>query len=721
MTLTKCLERCLVVELRSMARRQDIRLHSLLKRDIVSQLQNQIMDRIKDGSHHADLSEAAQSALALLLDRGGVVPLTELESRFGQLRRVIPGAIDSCQPWGDGQTTSLDELHGCGLLFHSVPTEGATPVAMVPVDILERLRPASVPRPKVFRACAAPFAPTAPTEFLCHNIMLLASALQDTPVTCKAGGVIPRRDLFRLNSSLLKPEDIQDARTDRAAPSFFFLRSLAQELCVVVLSDGRLGPGPSLPDWLELSPRQRHVRTIIAYVNLATSLELDTITTLTFSGAPQASVLASARQFLLALLEEAEPGEWYTTTSLVQAARARNSFLIRSPGDGTLVRCSQTGRELTARDWTTVEGAWLEACLRGPLYWLGLVEPGYSRRGDLTSFRVRSQTFPYLKFVDLFTADTNAGTVLESTFAAQQASGTIASAEDIPVAPVTVRDDLEVTIDSTADLHRWFQLERICDLISRDTISRYRISREKVRQRLQCGESAEAFLSYLGASIPQPVAETIGNWSNRFGQVRVFSATILSAAEPALMGELKAVPQIAECLDQPLGSRAYTIAPGKEETVINLLESRGEMPYVMERPMPAICPEGWQEIQHALTLWQEIAHKNGVKGPSAALCQAVLNIVTHRGTTDSSAPSATEESAPSNEVLSLLEEAVKSRRTIVFVYAEPGHEGCRLVAQPKGLVQQGGVNFISAFPKGGSRLIRYRVDCIKDIAFAGAG
>ncbi|MDQ2732993.1 MAG: helicase C-terminal domain-containing protein, partial [Armatimonadota bacterium] len=718
MTLKNCLEGCSVVELRSMARRQGFRLHSLLKRDIISQLENHILEQVKAGSHHADLGEASQSALASVLDRGGIVPLAEIEGRFGPLRRAIPGAIDSGQPWGDGLMTPLDHLHCWGLLFHSI--SGGEAVALIPVDILEKLRPASVPRPKVFRACAAPAAPAAPSHFLCHNIMLLASALQDAPVHCRTGGSIGRRDLFRLNSYLLLPDDIGLARTDEAAPSFCFLRTIAVGLGLIALSDSQLGPGPCLPEWLQLSTQHRRLRTILAYLNLAPGIELDSIPTLTFPQPPQGAVLTSARRFLLGLLEEAEGGEWYTTASFVQAARARNSFLIRSPGDGTDVRCAVTGRVLTARDWTTVEGAWIESSLRGPLYWLGLVEPGSNRKGELTSFRVRPEAVSYLRFVARAVSALGESAFPDEFMSdIQTVPGAEAQTGETSSVSVAVSENLEVSIDTSTDLQRWFRLERICDLISRGSVSRYRIGREKVRQRLQSGESAESILAPLGSSIPPSVSETIKNWSLRFGQVRLFSATVLSAVEPALLAELKGAPDIAACLDQPLGSRACTIVRGKEDDIVNLLRARGEMPHVEGFLPPHLSPDGWQEIQQALSLWKECADGSGEQGPSDAVCQAVLDIIALPGWPDSPVPTEQDGETSSDGALRLLEEAVKRRRSIVFDYTEPGHEGCRLVAQPKGLVQQGGINFITAFPKGGSHLVHYRVDCIKDLALAG--
>jgi hypothetical protein len=196
-----------------------------------------------------------------------------------------------------------------------------------------------------------------------------------------------RRDLLKLNANLLAPDEITDVRPERCARRFAFLRMMGEALQLIVAGPQRYEIGPGVDDWLAMSSRGRMMRLLRTYPALSGFSELDDMPAISFSPSCSPAALSQARRFLIELLSEAEAGEWTSVFSLIQAARTRNSFLLRRPGDGSSVQCLQSGRALTARDWTIVEGGWIEAVITGPLHWLGLVEPGRTRRGELSCFR----------------------------------------------------------------------------------------------------------------------------------------------------------------------------------------------------------------------------------------------------------------------------------------------------------------------------------------------
>jgi len=687
-----------------MARHQELRLQSLLKADVVSQLERRILERSEAKTCSADLPEAAQSALAAILDEGGAAPLTEIQARFGELRKATPGAIDSKQPWSDGLATPLDHLHICGLLFQITPARGAAALAVVPMEVLDRLRPADIARPRIFRPCAPPPAPAGPAPYLCQDLMLLVSSILNAPPTRFAGPGLARRDLLRLNAHLLAPDDISDLRSERAARRCLFLRSLAEPLGLLTRLDARLGPGPALLQWLALPAREQRERAICAFVKHPVRYVMDDLPDVEFVRPPEAEITARARAFLVSLLSEADPGEWQSISSLVQAARSRNNSLLRAPGDNSEARCRQTGRALTLRDWNLVEGAWIEALVAGPFYWLGLLEPGRTRKGDLSSFRVIGAE------IDPAAASAAGGSIAGRSDAGTSPGGS--KQED----PVRVQDDLVTHVSASANLARWFRLEGISELLERGPISRYRIARERVRQALQAGASLEQILEDLGAGAPPAAVATIQGWSNRFGQVRIFHSAVMTAADPALMAELRTAAGVSACLGVSLGARAQAILPGKEEELEAQLRARGEMPHVEPlNPQTSVNPSAWNEIHHALSLWKRCARKEGKAGPS----EDVFRLAARLAGADSppafpDVPSGRLTDTPADSVqakMGLVEDAIRQKQSMTFDYDDPdGKLSGPLIVSPRRLGQQGGATCLQGYRKGGARLEWFRLD-----------
>ena len=738
MTLKTHLERCLVVELRAIARRQELRLQSLLKADIISQLERKITQSVVSKAYQTDLSEANRSALAALIDAGGLLPLAEAETRFGELRRVIPGAVEKHQPWGDGLSTVLDQLHVWGLLFRSPAAPPAPEMAVIPLELVERLRPACDSRPRTFRYCSSPASRAGDSDLLCQDLMLLSSALHEVPAPRLISGGISRRDLLRLNAHLLVPDEIADVKNERSARRFFFLRTLAEAMGLIQVDAGRFVTGPALDEWLSRESLDRKVSTVHGYLARVDWQEWELISSLQLVRPPEADTLTGAREFLLTLLTEADPDEWHTFASLVQAARSRNSFLLRRPGDGCAFRCSQTGRDLTPKDWSLVEGAWIEAAVKGPLFWLGLIEPGRTRRGELSAFRVPASSMAILAACRSTTAMSagklstgqpgsytppdhvdRPGPGADSDSAGDCETTAVPSGEQSSesttapgVAEVVFDDDMGLQVGCRVDLARWFRLERTCDLVERGRCSRYRLSRERVRQRLQADTSAETILADFGADVPDAFRTIIGNWSNRFGQARIFTAVILTVTEPALMVELKSAAEIAACLEQPLGSRACIVRPERHVELEDLLRARGEMPHVELTHGPTLTPEGWAEVEQALALWKKSAAPRRTRGPSDSTCQAVAAIV-------ALLPRERQSPAPTDDdsaCVPTLEEAIQRKRTIQFDYSWPGGGSAdRLTVLPRSMGQKKGVTYLSGYRKGGSSMDQFRVDCIRNI------
>jgi hypothetical protein len=753
MILRDCLKACLVVELRAIARRHEVRLQSLLKSDIISQLERRLLEWTGGSKPLEQLSEPARAALVRLLASSAAPLIAPLEEQFGPLRRVKAGAIDSDQPWADGQTTPLDELHILGLLFRGEAEGDSGERALIPTDIQERLKPAGVARPRVFKSSAPPAVAAGVSTYACQDLTLLVSALCTAPAGRLASGGMSRRDLLKLNANLLAPDEITDVRPERCARRFAFLRMMGEALQLIVAGPQRYEIGPGVDDWLAMSSRGRMMRLLRTYPALSGFSELDDMPAISFSPSCSPAALSQARRFLIELLSEAEAGEWTSVFSLIQAARTRNSFLLRRPGDGSSVQCLQSGRALTARDWTIVEGGWIEAVITGPLHWLGLVEPGRTRRGELSCFRA-----PGVKLLAMAARalsveaaeptppepvapvegggqETPPRGVMPGFAAAERQSegaaeclfpppGAARSTEMTGGQPVRVEDDLIVYVDAGTDLARWYRLERICELLERGAVSRYRVSREKVRQQFQAGVSPEQICADLGSDLPPAARETIHGWANRFGQVRVFSGVVIQAVDAPLMSELRARPEIGACLGPGLGSRASLITPGCEAGVVEAVRASGAMPHV-ELPSSGPPREVWLEISRALELWRTSAARGRQRGPS----DCTLEYVTARLAESASLSAAELEQAGTSEsinnppsaeaggILSLLEDAINRKHAICIDYDDPIRgPSNRIVVLPRSMGQQKGVTYLAGFRKGGASLDRFRLDWITNAA-----
>ena len=88
-----------------------------------------------------------------------------------------------------------------------------------------------------------------------------------------------------------------------------------------------------------------------------------------------------ARKFILGEISRLPIGQWEKTDGFIQSIKELNAEFLRLDGnfDTWLVRSSDSGEYLMGfNHWDDIEGEYIRYLINGPLFWLGLIDLGYS-------------------------------------------------------------------------------------------------------------------------------------------------------------------------------------------------------------------------------------------------------------------------------------------------------------------------------------------------------
>jgi hypothetical protein len=591
MKLRECLANSTLVDLKAIAERRGVKLRpNPLKAEVVDVLAAALGKPDSVTRVLADLSAEERQALEAVLAEGGRIPSYKLEREFGGVRRPeIYAYHDEAarQPWRHIATPS-EGLWYRGLIFRTFDVVGnwRGDIYIVPDD-LRPLLPTVEKKAPQFSLEAVPV----PSNVLDggdlrRDIFTLLAYLQRREVEPVRGDRLPKQDVVRLSDELTIKQDLSAVRNEEEAGRLAFVRRLADRAGLVQVLAGRLCPSPKTSDWLKM-PRHKQIHELwTSYLQdeqwdellRLPSIQLDR--RVGYYRRPTAT-----RQKLVEHLKQCPPEQWLSIESFVQSIKRMDPDFLRTPQDYNLwYMFDASGRNLQGyKSWDRVEGEFIRSIIRGPFHWLGLVALDDNRIGGVpTTFRLTAWGAWLL--------------------------GLTAHAPAEPAhQPIVIQANFEVAVPYEADLLHVFQLERLAELVQRDRMSLYRLSKDSIRRNLEGGGKIADIIAFLEKAsaqpLPQNVAYSLREWGGRYGEIEVHRAALLTVADALLLQELRANKRVGLRVRDELSPQAVTVDEGEVVGLVERLRKAGYLPRVGDELATAVGAKGRKGApRHKLTL-----------------------------------------------------------------------------------------------------------------------
>ncbi len=157
----------------------------------------------------------------------------------------------------------------------------------------------------------------------------------------------------------------------------------------------------------------------------------------------------------------------------------------------------------------------------------------------------------------------------------------VPSKGDRPVR-LMVQADFEVFVAHDVPLGARWRLEQIADLVSRDLVFRYRITRESVYRGLKWGVTLKQMLAFLREGserpLPQNVLHSLQTWSDQYGNVSFADVMLMRCSTEQIAQEIRLAPEIASLVRGTVGPQNLIISRKDYPRILRLLERNGYLP-----------------------------------------------------------------------------------------------------------------------------------------------
>jgi hypothetical protein len=576
----------------------------------------ELMERLMTPLGSADSLKAAVRklnpdewlALDALVREGGTVVMTSFQAYFGEIRRAKPepahdtpraepaparpqsgqlgsaGAVSSPQshlplpslfqqhvtgtPGRPGPADAgparpeywqhpispLESLWYKGLLFSLEIGFGQS--YYLPSDVLPVLAPLlTAARPAVSLDPLPYRFPTAPSPDILGDLLQFLLLLKKESIKPVQGWRLPKRALVALNSRLsVSQENITNAQDETEAPYIRILHRILTELRLVTNSGVTLAPAVGTVHWLQ---RGRSERTQELWGLLSDRVVLDETSAIPVSSFVDLEQTSAARWQVVKLVAGCPPEKWFSIASLSKKVRHEYPELLRGwrRGNARILRDSQ-GRLLPVGDsWEGVEGVFIREVVSKTLNWFGMVQ----MEEELQAFRL-------------------------SPLGAAVLGGKTTPLTDPAPSPIIVQPNFEILAPAEASHADIYRLEDFADLVKRDLVSSYTITRNSLRRALEAGDNVDTMVEFLkaagGRDLPQNVAYTLREWAGQYGQIQVRRLTVVTTRTEAQLRELLAHPKLKLTAGEQLGPQAIAVESKEVRPTVASLRRAGYMPVV---------------------------------------------------------------------------------------------------------------------------------------------
>lgn len=362
------------------------------REEAIAQLAPQLADPTNVQMAYQDVVDdrpEAEDAVRLLLLEHGELAEAQFSRQFGAIRHMGPAKLEREAPWLNPESIA-ELLYYYGLIGRGYKGAGETAhtIIYLPSDITPWL-----PHPQSEAAASGlPVKPVTPPS-LARQMLADDSFLND------AGTLLGfvRSERLRLTPQGPHPEDV-----DRLVQRFILpFRSdepdLVVRLALLLHLANRMGwlrrdgdvvrlTGNRVSAFLD-QPRAAQRQALFEawrdspeWNDLCRTPGLECADTGSWKNDP-----LQTRSALLRLIGQLAPGYWYTQDDLVRAIRTVEPDFQRPTGnyDTWYIRNNSTNEFLKGfEQWGGVEGVLIRFLLRGPLYWLNVIDLAEPAAGD---------------------------------------------------------------------------------------------------------------------------------------------------------------------------------------------------------------------------------------------------------------------------------------------------------------------------------------------------
>ncbi len=264
-----------------------------------------------------------------------------------------------------------------------------------------------------------------------------------------------------------------------------------------------------------------------------------------------------SREYILEMISGLPVGEWIDIGVFIDLIKESSAEFLRPDGnfESWLIRSADTGEYLNGFiHWTEVEGAYIRHLLQGPLYWLGIIDLGFSSHARVPgTFRV-----------------TGAGhmLLLGSTPTGRDENGRI-------------KFKAGSQILCSVLVPRWvrYLLARMAEWQEFNTDGyTYQFTPQSLaiaRKQTLRVTHLETLLRKYGSVPPTPsLIRALQRWEDHGSEVSLENMQVLRVTSPEILQEIMR-SKAARYLAEPLGPTAVVMKPGTMEKVTRLLIESG--------------------------------------------------------------------------------------------------------------------------------------------------
>lgn len=265
-----------------------------------------------------------------------------------------------------------------------------------------------------------------------------------------------------------------------------------------------------------------------------------------------------ARQIILDLLKEIDPGEWWSMAAFIQGVCQRQPDFQRPAGDydSWFIRRQNSETYLRGFEhWDEIDGAVVQFMICGPLHWLGIL--------------------------DLAAPDASAmpAAFRFSDWAASLLQAKPPSRLEVETQPLRVTSDGRLLLSNHTPRSVRYQIARFCEWeASSGTEYRYRLTPASLSRAALQGLTPPQLISLLkkhsAAPLPPSLMQGLERWMRYGAQARMQQETLLRVASPEILLALQK-SRAARYLGEQLTPTTCLVKSGGFSVVAQVLAQLG--------------------------------------------------------------------------------------------------------------------------------------------------
>jgi hypothetical protein len=414
------------------------------------------------------------------------------------------------------------------------------------------------------------------------------SFLRSNPVQLTARGLIPKRNLTSLNETLLFREVIGPGQGENDFPRLVFLRSMLSDLKLIKIDDSVLRISSDSSFFIK-TPLERMKTCFEVYKTSQSVDELAWCPNISIGvnavqAYPTPPLIVDARKIALTAVKPATG--WASIDHLLEHMQDVDyEFLFKRvyrgdefnpypsygyPSHPYTPYTNPLGWNFNnlsnnSDGWDQVEGRFIRYILGRSLYWMGLVNLGFSKlEDDLPDFFCLSSMGAWL-------------------LSDKQPPEIVSAGGRVILQP-----NFRITAFDPVSDEILLNLESFCERVSTDRAIEFHLTRASVYAGQQQNWDAKRILVYLseitGLPVPDNIARTLREWQSLHERVTIYPrVSLLHVAEPEDLEKLSEDPTLKVFLkERPVPDLVILVGRATISKLVNALVKQAWLPILLQ-------------------------------------------------------------------------------------------------------------------------------------------